>query len=182
MPIPVSPAEIAKAITDHQALLKGLMNVSSPMPSDEIPSFNAIMDKKIQVWKTQRGMIAQLRNSPGANGIVHGDDDTYHIFVDEDGDQPIAQEIGQREAIWFLIFHEYAHIIHEDVFEDDPKRVMGRYDLEKQQRESLANGYAASKTAERVSSTKTSKIHAVKSHYGWIGPCDDGYQDLVESS
>lgn len=90
------------SIQDQSGLANGLA------PFKSIP---------IQVYLTRPGLIKEVSCNTNAIGSVMRDGTRYLIFIDKEGDPKIEPFVGNLTRR-YLVLHEYAHIIHGDVFED----------------------------------------------------------------
>jgi hypothetical protein len=71
----------------------------------------------IKVYLTRPGLIKEISRNSNAISTVMRDTTTYLIFIDKESDSKIKLIAGNLTGR-FLVLHEYAHIIHGDVFED----------------------------------------------------------------
>lgn len=164
----------------HAQLLVDLKKVSKPMPANRVPPLDPLpCNTQVAIWEAKRGEIERLRQSHKANGIVMRNADGYHIFIDAGGDPSSTQAMGRQASDYFLIYHEYAHIIHGDVFEDDHVRIMKRSPACIGDQEALANGFAAEKTIPHVTGAQLQALEATYVAEGWIGPSNPLYTQLA---
>lgn len=162
---------LEESIEDQSGLADGLA------PFRNIP---------IKVYLTRPGLIKEISRNTNAISTVMRDTTGYLIFIDKEGDSKIKLIAGNLTGR-FLVLHEYAHIIHGDVFEDKDnaeKLKVITFTLSELNKywkpaEKFANKYAA----ERIRSefiyqndvATCQKLPRGKKLNGWTFPCEKPY-------
>lgn len=161
-------------IQKQAAMRKHLMENMTRHPALEV-GIGRANNRAVGVSTCPAGRIRALSQT-GCSTVVR-DGDRYLIIIDEDCDPQLSIQLGPH-ALRFIAIHEYAHIIHGDVFEDQLRR---RTEEERQQAERFAYGYAVDRLwAELVASghhdLSQALLEATRS-LGYLGPTTAEYRE-----
>ncbi len=148
-------------------------------------------DACVSVYINTEADIEKLSNTHGATGTTMRIGKEYFIFIEKYGDSEIHQAIEKLNHC-FLVLHEYAHIIHRDVFEDkeesEQKKLVDIMNRPLCQRvkglkeyyeipENYANGYATDRVNSLLgrkpcdkNKQMSSNLLEVKANNDWISP------------
>lgn len=113
----MSTVRIKAAIAANQQQRKMLMDGSIGDQSGLADGLAPFRNARIRVYQTKPNLIKEISINPKAIGTVMRNSAEYLIFVDKKGDLEL-QSIWGNFTHRFVVLHEYAHIIHGDVFED----------------------------------------------------------------
>jgi hypothetical protein len=178
---PVDKSEQVKnAIRNNETNRANLLARSSSAASglSALPVLAPVRGAEIEIMCMPRESLPLPLGSstPFADGTVHKTNGRYTIFIVDGGLCAEAQTYCQDLMSWFLVSHEYCHILNGDVFEDDPWKALLRrwFGIDGIDPERKADGYAAFSVAEemkrqgRETDAETLLNHARS--LSWISP------------